>query len=86
MLGATHVRRVDILINQVAHECKSGYVAYSAKTLTQIRKDAWLLRYAKEINRVEWHFFRSAETGRIGADPRLLRALDDNGIPYVIHQ
>jgi len=38
------------------------------------------------IRGVTWHFFRSAETGRIGAAPEVLQALDRNGIRYIIHE
>jgi hypothetical protein len=85
--GATRFRRIDTLKDGVAHEVKMGYQGFTSKMETQIKKDAWLVQNARRsgVREVQWHFYRSQETGRVGADPRLLEALDKAGIKYVIH-
>ena len=55
-------------------------------TLDQIRRDVELLNDPfTEIERVEWHFFASDISRSIGANPLILEALDDAGIPYFVH-
>jgi hypothetical protein len=78
---------VDVLENGIAHESKVGYTPFSDFVQKQIAKDAWLLKNNRtEVQGIVWHFFRSAETGKIGADPEVLKALERNGIKYVIHE
>ena len=80
-------RKVDAWdpLTRTAYESKSGYVieARLTETLEQVRKDEALLA-AGEYADVEWHFFAS-QAGTVGADVRILDALDDAGIPYVLH-
>lgn len=78
-------RRVDVLAEGIAHESKVGYLSYSRSALRQIIKDV-KLRKTAQISNAHWHFFRSAITGEVGADPRLLRVLDHFGIRYTIHR
>ena len=83
----TGSRKVDAWdpVTRTARECKSGYVieARLGDTLDQIRKDKDLLD-AGRVDEVEWHFF-AGSTDTIGADPRILDALDEAGIPYFFH-
>lgn len=80
-------RRVDAWdpVTRTARECKSGYVieARLHDTLEQIARDKELLD-AGRVNDVEWHFF-AGSTDTIGADSRILDALDAAGIPYFFH-
>ncbi len=78
-------RIVDVLYDGVANESKVGYLAYSRKNAWQIIKDAKLIKTG-EVDAAHWHFFRSADTGQIGADPRLLKMLDRFGIKYTIYE
>ncbi|MGO4544173.1 hypothetical protein AB4Z29_05195 [Paenibacillus sp. 2TAB23] len=75
-LGA---RYVDQLSNGIAYESKMGYVKYSSRVMTQIKKDAELME-SLDINGATWVFFRSPSTGLIGADQRVLDALTSYGI------
>lgn len=80
-------RYVDIVdSDRVAHEVKSGYVKYQSSIARQIEKDAILVRTEQTgINGTVWHFVASDRSGTIGADPRILDLLEENGINYVIH-
>ena len=77
-------RFVDQLSDQIAYESKVGYVAYSSKTILQIRKDAELIQ-GGSVKRATWYFFRSPNTGKIGADQRILDLLTNNNIKYIIY-
>jgi hypothetical protein len=82
--GLGRGRFVDIVDNlDVAHEVKSGYVRASSQIIRQIEKDAMLA--GDQLQRVVWHFVASGRSGSMGADPRILDALDDAGISYVFH-
>jgi RHS repeat-associated protein len=71
---------------EVAAESKSGFVQYSERIITQIEKDAELLRNPNvPIKEYIWRFYRSPYTGRIGADPRVLQLLEDNGIKWILN-
>ncbi len=86
LTGVESDRVVDVLKDAVANESKVGYVKFTARIREEIEKDVWLLKNRPtEVKAVVWHFFRSAETGKIGADPRILKILDDNGIKYVFY-
>ena len=78
---------LDIVdIDDVAHEVKSGYVKYQSSMTRQIEKDAVLVRTGGTgIDGAVWHFVASDRSGTIGADPRVLDLLEENGIDYVIH-
>ncbi|KRE52414.1 hypothetical protein ASG92_25560 [Arthrobacter sp. Soil736] len=88
-MGSTRVRRSDVDIrdlDRVAHEVKSGYVKYQSSITRQIEKDAILARTeGTGINGAVWHFVASDRSGTIGADPRILDLVEENGINYVIH-
>lgn len=77
-------RYVDQLANGIAYESKVGYTTLTSRVRTQILKDAELIKKG-QINGAEWHFFRSADTGKIGASKPLLNFLKQNGIKYKIH-
>ncbi|UNZ49880.1 hemagglutinin repeat-containing protein [Agrobacterium tumefaciens] len=77
-------RHVDNFVDDIAREAKTGFVSYSGFVEKQIEKDALLLAQGNAKG-VEWHFFRSPATGKVGADPRVLDLLTQKGIPYVIH-
>lgn len=83
-------RYVDVLkgsvdgVGGIAREAKTGYVRYSRRTVTQIRKDGLLIR-AGQIDDARWHFLPSGRSNTVGADPRILDLLDAYGIGYTIH-
>ena len=77
-------RFVEQLSNRIAYESKVGYVAYSSKTILQIQKDAELINKGL-VNGATWYFFRSPNTGKIGADQRILDLLTKYNIEYIIH-
>ncbi len=80
------VRKIDNLSLRHAREAKVGYKAWGTAIWEQIRKDGEILRTGiGDINKYTWHFFRSATTGKVGADPRVLQALRENNILFVIH-
>jgi hypothetical protein len=84
--GAGRFGHIDVLAGGIAHESKVGFTTLTELVENQIAKDAWLIRNNPDIRGATWHFFRSAETGRIGAAPQVLQALDRNGIRYIIHE
>ncbi|HJV15999.1 MAG TPA: hypothetical protein VJ546_01195 [Bacillales bacterium] len=77
-------RYIDQLANGIAYESKVGYTSLTSRVRTQILKDAELIKKG-QINGAEWNFFRSADTGKIGASKQLLQFLKQNGIKYKIH-
>lgn len=81
--GFTIGRHVDIVDGSgVLHEVKSGYVSLRSSISRQIVKDAMLKAQGRDV---VWHFVASGRSGSMGADPRVLDLLDENGISYVIH-
>lgn len=83
-LGIPFGRRLDVLVNGVAHESKVGYVKWSRRIEKQILKDGALLD-ARRIQGARWHFFPSSASDSLGADPRVLNLLETNRISYTIH-
>lgn len=77
-------RYSDVLIDGVAREAKTGWVRWTPRLQSQIRKDGLLVR-ADVIERAHWHFMPSGRSNTVGADPRILDLLDQNGIRYTIH-
>jgi RHS repeat-associated protein len=77
-------RYIDQLANGIAYESKVGYTSLTSRIKTQILKDAELIKKG-QINGAEWNFFRSADTGKIGASKQLIQFLKQNGIKYKIH-
>ncbi|MGV8973603.1 MAG: VWA domain-containing protein [Rhodoglobus sp.] len=69
---------------RIAHESKVGYVSNSISIRNQIRKDARLVN-TQAINGARWHFYASAVSNTIGADPKVIDLLVANGIPFTIH-
>ena len=79
-------RIVDVLSSSgIAHESKVGYTSLTQRTRSQILKDAELVANGT-IKRSHWHFFRSQETGKVGATQQLLDFLKENGIRYTIYK
>jgi hypothetical protein len=71
-------RSPDRTLNRIIHEAKGGFnVKLEGKLRTQILKDAELLRKGK-VRGVHWHFFQ-------GAQPEILRFLEQNGIGYTVY-
>jgi hypothetical protein len=78
-------RFVDQLANGVAYESKVGFVRYTKDIETQILKDSEILNAENsELRGSVWTFFRSAITGEVGADQRVLDLLTKHGIKYII--
>lgn len=78
------VRMFDLVVDGVAHEIKVGYVPWTTSVERQIRKDAWLVE-SGTVAGAHWHFLPSSYSNTVGADSRVLDALDAAGIPYTIH-
>ncbi len=80
-------RIIDRVSGTVGHEVKVGYKKWSSQLLEQIRKDAEIWRNRLEgVTSYEWHFFRSANTGKVGADSRVLAELRKEGITPIIYE
>lgn len=78
---------------QFAREAKVGFQCprpgCDDKIVAQIMKDKRLLKNGN-FRAVEWHFFPSGSSNTIGADPRIIEALQSTvdglpGITYYIH-
>ncbi|NPC93596.1 hypothetical protein HOO54_15460 [Bacillus sp. WMMC1349] len=71
-------RVVDVYVIKTnwAHESKVSYATKTKFIKKQIDKDVWL----KRVDGVEWHFFKSAKTGKIGASKPILNYLKKNKI------
>jgi hypothetical protein len=67
-----------------SYEAKVGRGGRSGFTLAQIAKDK-ALRDAGDVDGVEWHFFASSLSGKIGPSDTVLKALKDAGIPFYVH-
>jgi hypothetical protein len=71
-------RVIDRLLKGIAHESKAGInVKLTNKIRTQILKDVELIKDG-EIRGAHWHFFQ-------GAQPDVLKFLEENGIGYTIY-
>ncbi|WP_152559357.1 hypothetical protein [Tumebacillus flagellatus] len=77
-------RYVDVYKDGIAHESKVGYTYLTDFVKKQVLKD-YELKQDGVIDGVVCHFFRSADTGKVGASEPLLRLLDSCGIKYIIH-
>ncbi len=78
-------RIIDVVdTDNIAHESKMGYQEFSSRIEKQILKDLELLEN-DDVKGVVWHFFRSANTKKIGGSKRLFEFLEQHGIPYIIH-
>ncbi|HEY0002670.1 MAG TPA: hypothetical protein VGB74_19615, partial [Actinoplanes sp.] len=79
-------RRVDVLgADRVIRESKVGYVRNSKRIRDQIEKDAYIIGKYDQVDGAHWHFFASARSNSIGADPVILQLLEAKRIPYTIH-
>jgi hypothetical protein len=80
-------RFVDQFADGVAYEAKVGYVPLTEFVKKQVLKDAELLTDATSgVTAVEWNFYRSGITGKVGPSQPLLDYLQQHGIKYVIHE
>ncbi|HYE71050.1 MAG TPA: RHS repeat-associated core domain-containing protein, partial [Aquabacterium sp.] len=79
-----NARVVDWILNGVAYESKVGYTSLTDFVRLQIQKDVWL-REAGYVNSVEWHFFGSPITNRVGLSKPLQDELTANGIQFFVH-
>jgi len=84
--GTTGMRFVDAFdpVTRVAREAKTGFTDLTPFTQRQISRDLTLIAQG-QVSRVEWHFFTSSVSETVGPSNALLQALDDVGIPYVVH-
>jgi hypothetical protein len=76
-------RRIDQLVDNVAHEAKVGYQWLSNSNRLQIMKDA-VLKESGQIKESFWHFFKSPQTGKGGPSQPLKNLLEDNKIPFEV--
>ncbi|MEG2712541.1 MAG: hypothetical protein RR988_05900 [Clostridia bacterium] len=83
-LEITEKRVIDRLKNDVAHESKVGYASKTKFIQKQVAKDLKLLQKG-DIEDIQWHFFKSSITGKIGPSQPLRKLLEDNGIKVIIH-
>ncbi|HBO33786.1 MAG TPA: hypothetical protein DD636_03465 [Anaerolineaceae bacterium] len=72
-------RYVDIYANRIAMESKVGYVPLTNSSKMQVLKDYFLLQNNR-VQGVEWYFFKSPVTGKIGPSGPLLNFLNDHNI------
>ena len=77
-------RYIDQLADGIAYESKVGYRSLDLFTNKQVLKDMELLNDGI-VDAVEWHFFRSGNTGKIGPSKTLIEMLIENGIKVVTH-
>ncbi len=78
-------RRVDNLTSSgIAQESKVGYNSLTDSVKTQALKDVELLG-KNQINGIEWHFFKSGTTGKVGPSGPLKDYLEGLGIKVIIH-
>ncbi len=81
-------RKIDAWnpMTRIGRESKNGYVGGRRvkATLEQITKEERLLDMGR-VDGIEWHFFPSSRSGTIGADPAIIKALQDAKIPYFFH-
>ena len=75
-----------------AFESKVGFQRLTPEIQRQIDRDEALLARAFDpddpfsaYESLEWHFFPSGVSNTVGGTPELFDALEDAGIPYVIH-
>lgn len=78
------LRRVDVLVDGVAHESKVGRVDLTPGINAQIESDAHLVRTGA-IEGAHWHFFASSVTNTVGASAPVLDLLRERGISFTIH-
>lgn len=77
------VRRSDGVVD--VFESKVGYVSLSSFISRQVARDRLLIARG-DVNAVEWHFWPSSRTGKVGPGEALADLLDDDPrIPFVIH-
>ena len=68
----------------VIAEAKYGYASLTEFVQNQINKDAFLLESGK-VKSVEWHFYTSSITGKIGPSGPLLEELSKQGFKVIFH-
>ncbi len=80
----TGLRKVDVLVDGVAHEARVGYTQLVDDVERQIRSDAHLVNRGL-IDGAHWHFLASGHTNQMGAEPEIFELLDELDISYTIH-
>lgn len=80
----SNVRRLDNVIDGVAHEAKVGFKYLTPEMERQIRSDAYLIETGA-LEGAHWHFLASAHTSKIGADDRVFDLLEEVSIQFTIH-
>jgi RHS repeat-associated protein len=60
-------------------EAKVGFKEYAGDIVDQVAKDAELIT-SKQVNEITWVFWRSPNTGKVGASDELLKELKNAGI------
>jgi len=78
-------RFVDNVVGRTAQESKVGRVGMSSELLRQMNKDVEIKKMYSEIGELEWHFFKSPTTGKIGPTASVESKLRERGIRIVIH-
>ena len=76
--------KYDPEFGNIVAESKTGYASNTKFIQRQAAKDLYLLDQGI-VKRVEWHFYKSPVTGKIGPSLPLLQRLSTKGIHIVIH-
>ena len=77
-------RIVDVMCNGVAHESKVGYTTLTKRVKEEILKDV-SLRKNKRVEKIVWHFYKSAVTKKAGPSKPLRDFLHKYGIEIINH-
>lgn len=85
--AASGRRVVDVVTDTgLAIESKVGGTSLTTATRRQIARDVELMTdLSSPVSSVRWEFFTSPVTGRGGPTGPLAQALNDAGIPFVVH-
>ncbi|MFT3796896.1 hypothetical protein [Microbacterium sp.] len=82
--GSQRLRFFDAIAGATAFEAKVGS-ARNAFVKFQAVKDAAIKTADNTIDSIEWHFFVSSRTGKIGMSQDVLDTLETAGIKFVLH-
>ena len=82
-LGARYVDQFTL--QGIANESKVGYQSLTPSIQLQAMKDLELIQNT-DIQGAIWNFYRSPVTGKIGPSGPLGDFLNQNNIPYVLHE